>query len=267
VFNALLAVMMGGLLLWKFAGATLLDRGLGGEGMRRLVATAHEITAAVDAAPVASFPRTLVVKSKRDEAKLWLTLVDRSASMLSAEPLLRLTSRMIIAAGELQEWLNNHKWSVVLPISIGILVFAKVMLGADLKAAQAKRLVLAPVLLLVVFSLVHSFVFVTVAVLVRGSTFSFGQSLFLSLVASVSSSADLCDRRCGEHQVVSVTLPPTVFHHASFYVDVATIRAIGAWIEAPSRVRRGSSRTVGPAAVGDGMRPTTSLEDLGGGVG
>jgi hypothetical protein len=119
-----------------------------------------------------------------------------------------------------------------------------------LKPAQAKRFVLAPVFLMVLLSLIHSAVFIVVALTLRGSTFSFGQSLFLSLVASVSTSADLAEPIPGMHQLLTVTLPPTVFHHASFYVDTLTIRAIGAWIDTRSMMSKQLATDVTIAPLG-----------------
>lgn len=249
-FNAFLVLFLGGLVLWKFAGAKLLDRWFLGEGARRLLAKARAMTAAVGCEPVSSMPPTLIVKSRRDEAKLWLTLVDRSASLLSGERLLRLTSRMIIASAELREWLERRKWSVLLPAALGVALVAQLAFGAQLKGGQAKRIVLAPLFLLALLSLMHSVVFIVVAALLRGSTLSFGQNLFLSLVASVTTSADLVGERCERHQALAVTLPPTVFHHASFYVDAATIRGIATWIDTAPIERRPPETALGGAALG-----------------
>ena len=227
-----LVIGMVPLVLWKNRGARWLAHYFTDERTRRLATKARDMTAAVDAAPIVHGPRTFVVKSQRDEAKLWLTLMDRSASVFSGDALFGMTSRMIVVAGEIQEWLKKHKWSVTLPLALVILPVANGWFGADLTGRQAERLVLLPVLLMVLLSLVHLFVFIVVVLLLRGSTFSFGQGLFLSLVASVSTSADRADGGYGQSEVLTVTLPATVFHHASFYADASTIRAIGQWIDA-----------------------------------
>jgi hypothetical protein len=218
---------------WKFGGSWWLRRYFTAPKVAAFMLKARELAASVDCRPAFGGPPVFVVKSERDEAKLWLTLLDRSASLLSAERLLHWTSKSILAGAALFEWLESRGIPWALSVVVTLLLWA---LGAAESASDAKpfvyAFVFAPAAALIVLSLGHSLLFVAVVLVLRGSTLAFGQSLFLSLVASVSATDHIGDDTDPGVRVMILRLPPRVFHHASFYIDPPTIKAIGAWIDA-----------------------------------
>ena len=233
--TAVKAALVAGILAffcWKFAGKWLLKRYFTVPKMEAFMLKARGLAASVDCRPAFNGPPMFVVKSERDEAKLWLTLLDRSASLLSGERLLQWTSRSILAGAALFEWLESRLVPWALSVVVMLLLWA---LGAAESVARDVKpfvyaFVFAPAAALIVLSLSHSLLFVAVVLVLRGSSLAFGQSLFLSLVASVGAK-DHVDNHPGV-QVMTLTLPARVFHHASFYIDPPTIEAIGAWVVA-----------------------------------
>ena len=215
-------------IIWKFAGKSLLRRYFTVQRVEALTVNAHRLSAAVDCRPASNGPPILVVKSARDEAKLWLTFLDRSATLLSGERLLQWTSRAILAGAGLFDWLESHgaAWA----ISVVVVLLLRVLGEGEWSATKVKMLVFAPAIALIVLSLAHSVLFLTIVRTLRGSTLAFGQNLFLSLVASVTVSDHFADANAAGVRVLTMTLPRTVFHHASFYIDPPTIQALGAWV-------------------------------------
>lgn len=219
-------------IIWKFGGARLLTRYFTEQKVAALKAEACGLAAAVDCRLVFKGPPILVVKSERDEAKLWLTLLDRSASLLSGERLLQWTSRAILAGAALFDWLERHGLTVVFSVTLVGALVMRALGAAEVKPTQVKLFLFAPAALLIALSLMHSLLFITIVLTLRGSTLAFGQSLFLSLVASVSARGDVADDNNPCVRVITLTLPLRIFHHASFYIDPPTIKAIGAWLDA-----------------------------------
>lgn len=238
--RGVLVVSVLGFIIWRFAGGRILGRVFTQRRIAALHTKAQDLAAAVDSRPLFRVPSTLVVKSGRDEAKIWLTLVDRLASLLSGEILLRATSRLLLVGAQAVDWLQRHRRTVLVPAAIALGILLNLLGSTRWKGIQLKGLVLMPAVLLMLVSVMHSLLFVAIAFVVRGSTLAFGQSLFLSVVAMIRASDHLTDGATPGLDVATVALPATAFHHVSFYVDPAAIGSIGEWIadtlsKAPAR--------------------------------
>ena len=215
---------------WLLFGKRLMKRWMASGRAAAIAPRARELARRVDSTPPASGPQLLIVKSARDEARLWLTLADRTASALSAEGLLRVTSQALFKAVDAIDWLQAHRRWVLAPAAAGLGIILNLIGSVGWKPVQLKGLILSPLVLIVALTIVHAVVFVATAFTVRGSTVTFGQSLFLSLVATVTAT----DRPPSEGVVVydelPVTLPRGTFHHSAFYVDPPIMDSVGAWI-------------------------------------
>jgi hypothetical protein len=217
---------------WKFGGKWLLKRYFTVPRAEAFMLKARGLASSVDCRPAFNCPPMFVVKSERDEAKLWLTLMDRSASLLSGERLLQWTSRSILAGAALFDWLESRGVPWALSVVVTILLWALGTADSVDVKPFVYAFVFAPAAALIFLSLSHSLLFVAVVLVLRGSTLAFGQSLFLSLVASVGPNDHIADDNHPGVRVMTLKLPPRVFHHASLYIDPPTIKAIGAWVDA-----------------------------------
>lgn len=221
---AIVVGVLATVIIWQLGGEWLLKRYFTAQKEDALMLKAQRLATAVDCHLAFNTPPILVVKSDRDEAKLWLTLLDRSVSVLSGERLLQWTTKAVLAG----TWLASR--GVAWAISAAAAILLHVLGAAEDSAKTVRIFVYAPMLALIVLSLSHSMLFVAIVLVLRGSTLAFGQSLFLSLVASVSARDHVSDENHPEVRVITLTLPPRVFHHTSFYIDRQTIEAIGTWV-------------------------------------
>ena len=236
--RALIIVIAAVFIGWLFLGRRLMKRWMTSGRVAAIAPRARELARRVDSTPPVYGPKLLIVKSARDEAKLWLTLADRTAALVSGEGLLRVTSHALFKAVDAIDWLQERRRSV-LAAAAGVLGLILNLIGSvGWKPVQLKGMILSPLMLIVAMAIVHAIVFAVTALTVRGSSVTFGQSLFLSLVATVTATDRPPSGGASAYDELPVTLPRGIFHHSAFYVDPPTMDRVAAWIAARSPAGR-----------------------------